>query len=291
MFVKNKDFGEKTVKLSEINPFVRFVHALRIDENEHFGLSTAFDNRLFYLRAGLGAIRIAGETLSLSVGDAVILPSGTAYELLPCALAAHYIAVNFDYTQSHVDKDTPIPPLFSGRFDPDLRFETIDFDDAEELCAPLCVRGVAGIAQKLLSMESEYGRKMLAYGRVLSASLSEILIECIRAHRALRFEKSGRIIGDILGFVEKNSQNPLTNADVAAAFGLHPNYVSQLMKLHTGLPLHRYLMHLRISRAMELLGKGGSTVGDVALQCGFVDIYHFSKTFKRLTGVPPSKYL
>ena len=279
------------MKLSEIHPFVRFVHPLRIDENERYGISTAFDNRLFYLRAGSGVISASGERLSLSVGDALLLPSGTAYELIPCDLPASYIAVNFDYTQGHVDKDTPVPPLFSSRFDQAERFEVLRFEDAEELSAPLLIKAAPGIGGKLLAMEVEYAKKQLGYGRILSALLTETLVGCLRAHRAMRLERSERLIREILRYVDQNLQNPLSNTDIAAAFGLHPNYVSQLIKLHTGLPMHKYLMHLRVSRAMELLGKEGSTVGEVALQSGFVDIYHFSKTFKSLVGVPPSRYL
>ena len=31
-------------------------------------------------------------------------------------------------------------------------------------------------------------------------------------------------------------------------------------------------------------------VTEIAEKCGFSDVYHFSKIFKKLIGVPPTKY-
>ena len=53
---------------------------------------------------------------------------------------------------------------------------------------------------------------------------------------------------------------------------------------------HQYLIHLRVQRAQELLLGSDRSLAQIAEQCGFADVHHFSKTFKRVFGAPPGAY-
>lgn len=53
---------------------------------------------------------------------------------------------------------------------------------------------------------------------------------------------------------------------------------------------YTYLQKLRINRAEVLLLNTSKNVTDIALQCGFGDIYSFSHCFKKHTGVSPTEY-
>jgi AraC-like DNA-binding protein len=56
-----------------------------------------------------------------------------------------------------------------------------------------------------------------------------------------------------------------------------------------GLPPHAYLKALRVSRAQAML-QGGSSISDVAYDCGFSDQSHLTRNFKRVTGLSPGAY-
>jgi len=56
------------------------------------------------------------------------------------------------------------------------------------------------------------------------------------------------------------------------------------------MPPHRYLLEMRIAHAGELLRTTTLSQEDVAAYCGFADIHHFSKAFKRRTGVTPGAW-
>jgi AraC-like DNA-binding protein len=47
-------------------------------------------------------------------------------------------------------------------------------------------------------------------------------------------------------------------------------------------------MEIRIEIAKNMLYSGEYSVSQVAEQCGFSDIYYFSKAFKKAVGVNPS---
>ena len=54
-------------------------------------------------------------------------------------------------------------------------------------------------------------------------------------------------------------------------------------------PIH-YLLDVRIKRAKERLEHSNYTVVEIALLCGFKDVEHFCRSFKKRTGMSASKY-
>jgi AraC-like DNA-binding protein len=63
-----------------------------------------------------------------------------------------------------------------------------------------------------------------------------------------------------------------------------------MIKGYTGMPLHRYLNHVRVSHALDLLTDGDKPLAQIASDCGFCDIYYFSRYFKQSVGVSPAEY-
>ncbi len=53
---------------------------------------------------------------------------------------------------------------------------------------------------------------------------------------------------------------------------------------------HRYLQRRRLERAMALLRETDRPVTEVCLEVGFVSLGSFSRTFRRVVGMPPSSY-
>ena len=51
-----------------------------------------------------------------------------------------------------------------------------------------------------------------------------------------------------------------------------------------------FLQEFRINKAEILLLNTTKSVSDIALQCGFSDVYSFSHSFKKHNGISPSKY-
>ena len=51
-----------------------------------------------------------------------------------------------------------------------------------------------------------------------------------------------------------------------------------------------YLLERRLSKAAELLVLSEQRLSDIAFDCGFNNLSHFSKAFKQQFGVPPSAY-
>jgi AraC family transcriptional regulator len=52
----------------------------------------------------------------------------------------------------------------------------------------------------------------------------------------------------------------------------------------------RYVLRTRVERAKMLLRNSGSTVSEIALELGFADQSHLTRTFRHFVGVPPGVY-
>ena len=54
--------------------------------------------------------------------------------------------------------------------------------------------------------------------------------------------------------------------------------------------IHAFLLEQRLVLAMEKLKTETTSVGEIALSCGFTDIPHFTKIFKKHVGKTPGEY-
>ncbi|MDZ4200290.1 MAG: helix-turn-helix transcriptional regulator [Kiritimatiellia bacterium] len=77
---------------------------------------------------------------------------------------------------------------------------------------------------------------------------------------------------------------------IARRHGLSAATFRRYWNRYVQLPPARYVMTLRMREARRLLVETDLTVAEVAEQVGFEDPLYFSRSFRRLTGVPPSHY-
>jgi len=93
-----------------------------------------------------------------------------------------------------------------------------------------------------------------------------------------------------LEFCETNFRLGVTRTDVARAVGYSPRHLSQLMSSYLGHSVSDYLQNLRIVEARRLLEKSDLSVREIAIAVGYTDPAHFTRAFKRGTGLSPRTY-
>ena len=223
-------------------------------------------------------------------GDVAIIPAAESYKIATPEDSVTYICVNFDYSFHKSDVKIPIPPQISEDFSRDMLLERSFFGEVPELNSPIFLSRVQKIENKLNKMQYIYQKKVIFYELELSGIFTGALLECLRCVKLTGTRSADPVFDKIAEYIHENYGSRLTNRDIAEYFGYNPNYVSDLIKVTTGLSLHKYLLNVRIERAIELLEWTNSSVGEIAEACGFYDIYHFSKVFKGATGTSPAKY-
>lgn len=91
--------------------------------------------------------------------------------------------------------------------------------------------------------------------------------------------------------IESKYQTPLTVESVAKEIFVSPNYLSTLFKQELGIKFVDYLHEYRINQAKKLFKEDKDIkIYEVAKEIGYNDEKHFSKMFKKWTGVTPTDY-
>ncbi len=77
---------------------------------------------------------------------------------------------------------------------------------------------------------------------------------------------------------------------LARACELSVSHFARSFKATFGVTCHRWLTERRIERAKQLLAATDGTLADIASQTGFADQASFTRTFRRVVGVPPGHW-
>ncbi|MGH8251862.1 MAG: helix-turn-helix transcriptional regulator [Steroidobacteraceae bacterium] len=89
-------------------------------------------------------------------------------------------------------------------------------------------------------------------------------------------------------FLEANMTAAIRLADVARHAGASPAYLTDAFRRAEGIPLHRYLVQLRLARALIEL-PDAADLTRLALASGFSSHSHFTAAFRRAFGCTPSQ--
>jgi AraC family transcriptional regulator len=83
---------------------------------------------------------------------------------------------------------------------------------------------------------------------------------------------------------------PLRTAEIAREVAVHPAHLARAFRRCFRVPLGAYTRRLRLEWAASELAGSDAPLASVALAAGFADQSHFTRAFKRYSGVTPNEY-
>jgi len=98
------------------------------------------------------------------------------------------------------------------------------------------------------------------------------------------------IVRQALDYMRAHCAERLSLGDVADQVYVSQWHLSKLINRHTNQSFLDILNNMRIEKACQLLAGSGLRIHEVAEQCGYSDLGHFSRNFKKLTGSTPGEF-
>lgn len=95
----------------------------------------------------------------------------------------------------------------------------------------------------------------------------------------------------VLNYIEAHYSESFTIKELAALCYFSESHFMRFFKKHTGMTCLEYINNLRLEKAAQLFQQGNSSIIDVSLSVGFVNLSYFHRAFKKQYGMTPRTYL
>ncbi len=89
--------------------------------------------------------------------------------------------------------------------------------------------------------------------------------------------------------MERNVEEPLSRQELSRLAGVSERHLDRLFLNQVGTALGSYYLQLRLGRAHELIVQSSMSLLEIGLACGFTRASTFSKSYRKMFDVAPSK--
>ena len=152
----------------------------------------------------------------------------------------------------------------------------------------------------------EYAQTALRYGAFdyLLKPVSAEDLETALSHARLQLQKSFELPEDVSGdsrsasetvdfaikYMQEHYMEEIDIGLMAEKLGFQSAYLARLFNRYAGESPLKYLTNIRIHEAKRLLMDPSLSIAKVGEMVGYPDQFHFSKTFRKATGMNPSAF-
>jgi AraC-like DNA-binding protein len=101
---------------------------------------------------------------------------------------------------------------------------------------------------------------------------------------------SARALERALAYIHDHLCENFTLADLARAACISRFHFARLFRASLGSSPMEYVLKTRMEAAKQMLARGDQKIAATAAALGFFDQSHFTRTFRRMTGVSPRTF-
>lgn len=117
----------------------------------------------------------------------------------------------------------------------------------------------------------------------------DMLVSLARMDRG-QFRRPAAWLLQVQDYLHAHFAESIRTGDLARTVGVHPAHLTRGFRTHFGISMGNYLRRLRLDWATRELVRSESSLASLALAAGFADQSHFTRFFKRYTGLTPDVY-
>jgi len=147
----------------------------------------------------------------------------------------------------------------------------------------------------------DFSNAPLGSTQLMQGYLTEFLFSLIRnssttavtpleATQDARQLAESSLVNSIIYFIQDNLDKPPSLALLCSHFSVGRTYLSRIFKEATGNSPVNFWIGAKMKEAKKLIREGNLNVTQISEALGFAGIHHFTRMFKRITGMSPTAY-
>lgn len=139
-------------------------------------------------------------------------------------------------------------------------------------------------------MYREFSERDAFSSLALECLANELLIFASRQHTRTRERKRPLWLEKTIEILQANSSEPFNLSDLAEFVGVHPTHLARVFRQFERCTIGDYIRQIRIENARNKILSSNESLVQIALNTGFADQTHFSRSFKNVTGMTPNEF-
>ena len=232
-------------------------HPLYSEENVRSKQSSRSCWAIIIKYEGETVYAVGNEKFISNINNIIMLPKGLTYEW-QCTKAGDFFVLNFEANITH-NKILTFPTSSGEKILRALKSIESKRNTKRPMYIPECIKGTYDIILALVGSPNQ---------------------KYMPSNKAAKIQPA-------IDYIRKNYSSSIKNDELASMCQLSTVYFRKLFTECFGMSPITYLHTLRIKKAKEMLKSDYSTITTIAHALGYSNIYDFSRTFKKYTGMAP----
>jgi AraC-like DNA-binding protein len=249
--------------------------------HEDYGRKHFADFDLYVGVSGFATVRMLGQSIDLVAGSLILIPPGVKIHMrTDHREPSDMVFVHFDV-------------LVDGE---PIRLATSMVDEKQMSltlpnCAPIALVGEYD--------DRDFGRELIDCAQRVADDTarlrSMVMFMDVLSRLRMTYTRAGAApesapIDLAVRFMRYHLADAILLPDICKAAGVSPSTLARLFETRLSTSPVRYLTHLRMSHARDLLRGAELNVGEVGFACGYKSPALFSRVFKVEHGMTPTEY-
>lgn len=101
---------------------------------------------------------------------------------------------------------------------------------------------------------------------------------------------SEKMIDNVITEIREHYMEDISLTSLSTKYNISMGHLSKMIKEQLQVNFSDYIASLRIQRAKELLRDDSLSIQEISEIVGYNDYFYFTKVFKKIEGISPSKY-